>query len=964
MPVTLRISSIILLITLAVNMQSQGQIIFKKVKHPIVDSNFSNLSKSAVAVADMDGDGDRDVLMCGINSKGDRTTRLHENHQNGSYYTLKDHSLPAVSNGDLVFTDLNGDQVPDILLSGVNNEGEAVTRFFINDGTGQFNPQENGTIPGFKNTTIDVADVNGNGSRDVVIAGELASGQLSTHLYINDGSGHFNLRENTPFPGMRNGDLELTDLSGNNHPDLLITGRTMTDGSLSDTTALYINDGNGQFTYQSTGNVPASQYSSLSAADIDKDDDMDVVISGMINNTIETRLLINDGNAGFTPADTLDAGQIYGDVILKDVNQDSLPDLFTSDARFYLNDGNGGFTLQEGVGFPASTDHAMMVADMNGDNYKDLIFTGSISNSEAFSMIYENDTSGDFHQASHLRKHFKGIKDVYNNSDIALADIDGDNDKDMVISGYDSASVPGTQVYEKLDNGLFERKHDTVLQDMAQGVLAFADVDNDDDQDLIMSGLNPADKRFTHLYTNDGSGHFSLADSSSFPGLLNGNVIFEDVDTNGTQDVIMSGKLASGELATRFYTNNGNGDFTLVNDHPFPDANGNMTFADLNGDNTQDLLIAGSSESWALYINDGRGNFSHRSVPALAGIHSGSVAHADIDDDQDQDLLITGLFDLDTVNEEQTIQTRLYTNDGNAGFQPVDTFQCQIPAESGFADFDNDGDPDIMLSTGQLYENDGNGNFDEHTTTATRYVLGNAQAFHDYNDDGYMDVLIAGNKKGGLFENITGCGDLNVRDTIRTCNQSFTWGENGQTYTRDGIYQQVYTNTAGCDSVVALDLRINAPDTAVTRDNNKLTANAGDASFRWLDCNDGFNAMNVDSSTFAPASSGSYAVEITKNGCTDTSACYQVVVSGTSPEAGQADIHLYPNPSSGQLHIHTPKDAGRVKVTISNAIGTLIKQRTYPSGNIDLKLAQASGIYIVRVHLKGNKPEVFRVMKE
>jgi len=72
---------------------------------------------------------------------------------------------------------------------------------------------------------------------------------------------------------------------------------------------------------------------------------------------------------------------------------------------------------------------------------------------------------------------------------------------------------------------------------------------------------------------------------------------------------------------------------------------GSVAFVDIDGDNDQDLLITGDSVSkkiTKLYTNNGSGNFTEVTGTPFDGVHYSAIAFADVDGDNDQDVLITG----------------------------------------------------------------------------------------------------------------------------------------------------------------------------------------------------------------------------------------------------------------------------------------------------------------------------------
>jgi hypothetical protein len=133
------------------------------------------------------------------------------------------------------------------------------------------------------------------------------------------------------------------------------------------------------------------------------------------------------------------------------------------------------------------------------------------------------------------------------------------------------------------------------------------------------------------------------------------------------------------------------------------------------------------------------------------------------------------------------------------------------------------------------------------------------------------------------------------QQSITACG-NYTW--QNITYTASGTYMDTLTNAAGCDSILTLNLVINQyPDTSVTASGSTLTANANGISYLWINCANG-NFIPAGQSYTATAN-GSYAVIVTQNGCTDTSSCYSIVITGLDEVNSFEGIVLSPNPNNG-----------------------------------------------------------------
>jgi hypothetical protein len=158
---------------------------------------------------------------------------------------------------------------------------------------------------------------------------------------------------------------------------------------------------------------------------------------------------------------------------------------------------------------------------------------------------------------------------------------------------------------------------------------------------------------------------------------------------------------------------------------------------------------------------------------------------------------------------------------------------------------------------------------------------------------------------------------------VQTACESFTWMD-GTTYTSSNN-TSTYTipNTAGCDSVITLNLTINTVDASVTSSNETITANASGAVYQWLDCNNSFAPVaNETNQSFNATANGNYAVEITENGCTDTSSCTLITTVSVQEMSQALAISIFPNPANDVLNVTVESpSSGQSLFTITNAAG-------------------------------------------
>lgn len=201
-------------------------------------------------------------------------------------------------------------------------------------------------------------------------------------------------------------------------------------------------------------------------------------------------------------------------------------------------------------------------------------------------------------------------------------------------------------------------------------------------------------------------------------------------------------------------------------------------------------------------------------------------------------------------------------------------------------------------------------------------------------------------------------------DVITACGP-YTWidgntyhsSNNTATYTLSGAA----ANT--CDSIVTLDLTISTVDSTVSVTGTVLTANQDGASYQWIDC-DNSNAPvpGATSQSFTPASNGSYAVEVTVDNCTKTSACI-VVNSVGLEEAGFAGLIIYPNPVSSHVTIVFP---AKGSYSLSDVTGKEMKKGILSeNGTTTIDVSQLNaGVYFIELTTGGTTSITEKIVKQ
>ncbi|WP_192822145.1 T9SS type A sorting domain-containing protein [Rufibacter sp. LB8] len=307
--------------------------------------------------------------------------------------------------------------------------------------------------------------------------------------------------------------------------------------------------------------------------------------------------------------------------------------------------------------------------------------------------------------------------------------------------------------------------------------ISVVDVDSDGDLDIFLSGDGPQVDgvwtRIKQLYLNNGSGVFTAVESPFMGGGM-ATIDWGDINGDGKLDMVQAGFAANGYSA--LYTSNGTGTFTpMTVDPDFAASAPNVGFADLNNDGYQDIYSFSNANIGrsVLYMNDKQGGFTVSEQFDNFAFIDPQVSVVDFDNDGDLDLFVNAYDE-----NNRTRFSKMFVNT-NGTFAVRDLGLKQKGFGSAtWGDYDGDGDLDMLLNgdgyqgTGEdsddvyrLYKNT-NGVFAEATTfTRFRQIsVGDGGKFADWDNDGDLDIIVTG-----------WAGDLNRQATAIFLNTNGTF---------------------------------------------------------------------------------------------------------------------------------------------------------------------------------------------
>ena len=295
-----------------------------------------------------------------------------------------------------------------------------------------------GVAPG----SINIADLNGDGKPDLVVANERSN---DVTVLLGDGKGGFSQAKGSPFPAGRNpndiaaGDFDRDgklDLAFANHEEKYLT--------------LLLGDGRGGF-----APAPRSPFAAevkphthgVAAADLNADGNLDLVTDSWGTDQVE--VLFGDGGGAFTmPGSFFAVGKHpYQRARAADVNGDGRADVITTnlegdDVTVLLGDGRGGLKPSSGSPFRCGdSPFNFAVGDVNADGQPDLAIVNSPSGTsdrrgQDGLTVLLGDGAGGFRMMAGSPLATGGIPNT-----AAVGDVNGDGVADIAVSSPDGDNV-------------------------------------------------------------------------------------------------------------------------------------------------------------------------------------------------------------------------------------------------------------------------------------------------------------------------------------------------------------------------------------------------------------------------------------------------------------------------------------------------------------------------------------------
>jgi hypothetical protein len=775
------------------------------------DDPFLGLSNGSVSWGDFDRDGDKDVAIMGQSNTLGAITAIYEN-KNGEFVNTNQ-NFAKLYDGDLSWVDINKDGYLDLVVSGYNKTPQ--TKVYLSkDNATYFEPTENYGLPQLFSTTMDWGDLDNDGDIDLAIAGIDADENYVFDIYYREnGKDNFIKESSTGTDGWGgtgfvNGDLLIVDYDLDGDNDILYSGKdkngTAAGGSFKN--SLFKEGTRSSNMYRYINSSLAVYYEpnmkQLVISHIGSNPDGSVVSSS--TSAMGIPLALKNGDISY--ADYNNDGYIDYVVSGEDDNGNPITKLFNGDWPSQAAEPTFLESSIELVGLRESTVN-WVDYDMDGD--LDLFLTG-INSDGAQSILYETEiknkknkspekiTGLEIEDLGYGTVKFKWDEpnDDFSSGGLGyvlrIGTTPGGTELSNTLSNLETGERlisesptifnnyfqtqldPGNYYFsvQAVDSGLkgseFSDESSSIItyewKELNQGgivdktiwgqsnpVIKLADLDNDNDLDLIYGNTDQP-----YLLKFDGNRlirDYTVLDINSMT-----NVEVGDINGDEFLDIISNNYFNNGNYF-RVSLSNSSGEF-IFNDLDSGLFNSKVKILDLNNDGFSEIIVIGLTSDTSSgipkfyiyeYIDDNNFNKIDLSdqIPQLS---SSSFDLGDVDNDGDIDLIISG-FD-----ESDGLLSYIYLNETSLGgeFKLTQTNNNLVAIRDGtvdFIDYDSDGDLDaVFTGTGnqgdifEIYRNDisdGKENWPRIELGLNGMRNGKIE-LGDFNGDGYVDLLYSG----------------------------------------------------------------------------------------------------------------------------------------------------------------------------------------------------------------------------
>ena len=311
---------------------------------PAIVYNLGGENSTAIAVGDVNGDGYPDLIIgnqCQNNNDcSSGSVSVMQGNGDGTFQSATDYPSGGLYVYSIAVGDVNGDGKLDIVLGNEcadANCSNGSVSVLLNNGDGTFSAPAAFASGGLYAFSVSVADVNGDGKADVVIANQCSDNNCTTGntgVLLSNGDGTFQPVVTYPSGGLYSFASAIRDVNGDGKPDLVVANQCSDQNCTGGVISTLLGNGDGTFQSAVSNSVPVlGGLQTIVLGDFNGDHKLDIAApAGDV-------LLLGNGDGTFqTPIALGGRGQ---GITAGDFNGDGRPDLAVGAVTVLLNTSSG-----------------------------------------------------------------------------------------------------------------------------------------------------------------------------------------------------------------------------------------------------------------------------------------------------------------------------------------------------------------------------------------------------------------------------------------------------------------------------------------------------------------------------------------------------------------------------------------------------------------------------------------------
>ena len=349
----------------------------------------------SVATGDLNRDGKLDLVVANLCQGGNCSQGKNGivsvllGNGDGTFQSAQDYATGGFGASAVAIGDVNGDGNADVIVANQCSTGSCKSggslSVLLGNGDGTLQSAKTYPSGGYMTLAVAIADFNKDGNLDLAVAHQcqdISCQNGAVSVLLGNGNGTFQAAQSFSSAGYETDSVAVADFNGDGNPDLVLASQCQDSTCQNGSVSVLLGNGDGTFKTALSYSSGGSQASSVAVTDLNQDTRLDLVVSNLCqtptncNNGIVSSLL-GRGDGTFHMVHAYNSGgQNAYSVVAGDFNGDGNIDVVVANGDgtdVLLGNGDGSFQTAS-LYFPGGI--FISTGDFNGDHKPDVVVAG------------------------------------------------------------------------------------------------------------------------------------------------------------------------------------------------------------------------------------------------------------------------------------------------------------------------------------------------------------------------------------------------------------------------------------------------------------------------------------------------------------------------------------------------------------------------------------------------------------